>query len=56
MKEELYIKCAEELVTSHEQTRAGFIEAALAKNYKAKPYIEQANILRKRIRTKQSRN
>ena len=39
MKEELYIKCAEELVTSHEQTRAGFIEAALAKNYKAKPYI-----------------
>ena len=46
MKEELYIKCAEELVTSHEQTRAGFIEAALAKNYKAKPYIEQAKTLK----------
>ncbi len=40
------IKCAEDLVTSHEQTRAGFIEAALAKNYKAKPYIEQAKTLK----------
>ena len=34
------------MVTSHEQTRAGFIEAALAKNYKAKPYIEQAKTLK----------
>ena len=33
------IKNAEDLVTSHEQTRAGFIEAALAKNVKAQPYI-----------------
>lgn len=41
-----YIKSAEDLVTSHEQTRAGFIEAALAKNYKAKPYIEQAKTLK----------
>lgn len=40
------IKCAEDLVTSHEQTRAGFIEAALAKNYKAKPYVEQAKTLK----------
>lgn len=46
MKEKLYIKNAEDLVTSHEQTRAGFIEAALAKNYKAKPYVEQAKTLR----------
>ena len=46
MKEEIYIKSAEDLVTSHEQTRAGFIEAALAKNYKAKPYIEQAKTLK----------
>lgn len=40
------IKCAEDLVTSHKQTRAGFIEAALAKNYKAKPYVEQAKTLK----------
>lgn len=35
-----------DLITSHAQTRAGFIEAALAKNEKAKPYIEQAKTLR----------
>ena len=46
MNGNIYIKCAEDLVTSHEQTRAGFIEAALAKNYKARPYIEQAKTLR----------
>ena len=46
MKEKIYIKSAEDLVTSHEQTRAGFIEAALAKNHKAKPYIEQAKTLK----------
>ena len=40
------IKNAEDLVTSHEQTRAGFIEAALAKNVKAQPYIEQAKTLK----------
>ena len=34
------------MVTSHGQTRAGFIEAALAKNYKAQPYIEQAKTLK----------
>ncbi|WP_462376729.1 AvaI/BsoBI family type II restriction endonuclease [Rikenella microfusus] len=41
-----HIKTAADLVTSHEQTRAGFIEAALAKNYKAQPYIEQAKTLK----------
>lgn len=35
-----------ELVTSHAQTKAGFIEAALTKNERAKPYIEQAKSLR----------
>lgn len=40
-----------ELITSHAQTRAGFIEAALAKNEKAKPYIEQANTLRSYAKT-----
>lgn len=46
MKEKIYIKSAEDLVTSHEQTRAGFIEAALEKNRKAEPYIEQAKTLK----------
>lgn len=46
MTEKIHIKSAEDLVTSHEQTRAGFIEAALAKNHKAKPYIEQAKTLK----------
>lgn len=40
-----------ELITSHAQTRAGFIEAALAKNEKAKPYIAQANTLRSYAKT-----
>lgn len=42
----LPINSAQELVTSRLQTRAGFIEAALAKNEKARPYIEQADTLR----------
>lgn len=40
------IHSAKDLITSHEQTRAGFIEAAMAKNIKAKPYIEQAKTLK----------
>lgn len=40
------IQSAKDLITSHEQTRAGFIEAAMAKNIKAKPYIEQAKTLK----------
>lgn len=41
-----FITKAEDLITSHEQTRAGFIDAALAKNKKAKPYIEAAITLK----------
>ena len=41
-----FIHRADDLVTSHEQTRAGFIEAALEKNRKAKPYIEAARTLK----------
>lgn len=41
-----FINKAEDLITSHEQTRAGFIEAALEKNRKAKPYIEAATTLK----------
>ncbi len=41
-----FICQATDLVTSHEQTRAGFIEAALEKNRKAQPYIEAARTLK----------
>ena len=36
----------EDLVTTHEQTRKGFIDAALEKNRRAKPYIENAKTLK----------
>lgn len=40
------IRCAQDLITTREQTRAGFIEAALEKNRKALPYIEDAKTLK----------
>ena len=40
------IRCAEDLITTREQTRAGFVEAALEKNRKAQPYIEEAKTLK----------
>ncbi len=46
MSHTIIIQSANDLITSREQTRAGFIEAALAKNEKARPYIEQAKTLR----------
>lgn len=46
MNDKCYITSAEDLITSHEQTRIGFIEAALSKSHKAKPYIEQAKTLK----------
>lgn len=46
MDDKCYITSAEDLITSHEQTRIGFIEAALSKSHKAKPYIEQAKTLK----------
>ena len=45
----LHINCisrAEDLITTREQTRSGFIEAALEKNRKALPYIEDAKTLK----------
>lgn len=45
----IHNKCiisADDLVTTREQTRAGFIEAALEKNRKAMPYIEDAKTLK----------
>ncbi len=40
------IKSADDLVTSREETRAGFIAIALEKNYIAVPYIEEAKALK----------
>jgi hypothetical protein len=40
------IKSADDLVTSREKTRAGFISMALEKNYIAVPYIEEAKALK----------
>lgn len=40
------IKSADDLVTSRQETRAGFITMALEKNYIAVPYIEEAKALK----------
>jgi hypothetical protein len=40
------IKSADDLITSREKTRAGFISLALEKNYLAVPYIEEAKTLK----------
>jgi type II restriction enzyme len=40
------IKKADDLVTSRQETRAGFIAMALEKNYMAVPYIEEAKALK----------
>lgn len=37
-----YIKSASDLVTTHEQTRAGFLAIALEKNMVGDPYVKQA--------------
>ncbi len=42
----MLIKSADELVTSREETRSGFIAMALEKNYMAVPYIEEAKALK----------
>ncbi|MDP3147840.1 MAG: AvaI/BsoBI family type II restriction endonuclease [Ignavibacteria bacterium] len=41
-----FIKAADDLVTSREKTRAGFIAMALEKNYIAIPYVEEAKALK----------
>jgi hypothetical protein len=41
-----FIKNSEDLVTSKEQTRAGFIALALEINYLAVPYVEEAKALK----------
>ena len=46
IKQYSIIKSAKDLVTSREETRAGFISLALEKNYLAVPYIEEAKALK----------
>jgi type II restriction enzyme len=43
---DMLIKAAKDLVTSRHETRAGFIEFALEKNRRSKPYIESAKVFR----------
>jgi type II restriction enzyme len=45
-----HIKKPEDLVTSYNETRAGFIAIALEKNRRATPFIEEARILQYRIK------
>ena len=46
MKSNLFIQSANDLITSREKTRSGFITLALEKNYLAVPYIEEAKALK----------
>jgi type II restriction enzyme len=46
----LHITKPEDLVTSYNETRAGFIAIALEKNRRATPYVEEARILQHRIK------
>lgn len=46
IKSKSLIKKADDLVTSKQETRAGFIAMALEKNYMAVPYIEEAKALK----------
>lgn len=48
MSGESYIKRPEDLVTSYEQTRAGFLKIALEKNRQATPFVEEAKALKTR--------
>jgi len=45
-----YIKKAKDLITSYQETRAGFITIALEKSRRATPYIEEARVLQHRIK------
>jgi type II restriction enzyme len=45
----LHITKPEDLVTSYNETRAGFISIALEKNRRATPYVEEARVLLYRI-------
>jgi type II restriction enzyme len=45
----LHITKPEDLVTSYNETRAGFIAIALEKNRRAAPYIEEARVLQYRM-------
>ncbi len=40
------IKSPKDLVTSEEETRAGFVKLALEKNYLAVPFVEEAKTMK----------
>jgi len=45
-----HIKIFEDLTTTYNETRAGFIAIALEKNKRATPFIEEAKVLKNRIK------
>jgi type II restriction enzyme len=45
-----HISKSEDLVTSYNETRAGFVSIALEKNRRATPFIEEARVLQYRIK------
>jgi len=46
MAKNMLIKKAADLITSREETRTGFIEFALEKNRRSRPFIEEAKVFR----------
>ncbi|MDR2096595.1 MAG: type II restriction endonuclease [Treponema sp.] len=49
-----HIKNFDDLKTTYEETRAGFIEIALEKNRQVIPFIEEARVLQSRIKNIQT--
>lgn len=45
-----HIKTYEDLTTTYNETRAGFISIALEKNNRATPFVEEARVLKNRIK------
>ncbi|MDD5088316.1 MAG: AvaI/BsoBI family type II restriction endonuclease [bacterium] len=41
-----HLKCSQDLITSYEEVRAGFVALALERNRRATPYVEEARALK----------
>ncbi|MEZ2240908.1 AvaI/BsoBI family type II restriction endonuclease [Microcoleus sp.] len=45
-----HLKCSDDIVTTYEATRAGFVALALEKNRRATPYVAEARALQEAAR------
>ena len=52
MFENPFVNSADDLVTTHEARRAGFLEAVLRRSREEAPYLERANALYAKIKAK----